>query len=330
MPMRHGAWTDGVEAGVRSVTVGDLMTHVLQHPEGPWALADVQRGPKWGPDRVARLLDSLLAGYPIGTLLLCRLRDEGNRNWVLLDGQQRVNALTSLLTSRADTRVRFLLDLVKPKPTEEEVAVDKEKRIAATDYIRRRDRIAEADGWAEPLDRREWHLDLSRFAAWADGDGTQTRPIAALRAIAGLSPTPEGDLESVPGILNLAIDRASMDPRPTDRDDLAFLAEVDPECRVSSADGLTAEMLARVRERVARLLAVWFAEIPVEARDLDSAYDILQAFERIESWRGAGLARGRVLRGSPDAVEASSRPTAPDRRENERTSRKAGCSAAPV
>jgi hypothetical protein len=39
----------------------------------PWRLALVQRDLVWDDVRMARLLDSMLAGYPIGTLLVCRV-----------------------------------------------------------------------------------------------------------------------------------------------------------------------------------------------------------------------------------------------------------------
>ncbi|HJN74115.1 MAG TPA: DUF262 domain-containing protein [Myxococcota bacterium] len=76
----------------------------------PWRLAIVQRERVWTPARAAKLLDSLLHGYPIGALLLCRTKDTshvlgddrralqaGPGAWQLLDGQQRAWALAALL-----------------------------------------------------------------------------------------------------------------------------------------------------------------------------------------------------------------------------------------
>jgi hypothetical protein len=86
-------------------------------------LPHIQRPFVWGEDQVRRLLDSLLRGYPIQTLLLWRTRDEikarrfmdvvqndvdlhslydphaseaGNERLFVLDGQQRLQALKTL------------------------------------------------------------------------------------------------------------------------------------------------------------------------------------------------------------------------------------------
>ena len=86
-----------------------------QQPRGQRAANSlVQRDLVWTETQVRYLLDSLLFGYPIGSLLLCRVshdgavleRRDGVRHavaasaddWQLLDGQQRVTALVRLFT----------------------------------------------------------------------------------------------------------------------------------------------------------------------------------------------------------------------------------------
>jgi hypothetical protein len=109
-PQLHMRETD---ATVTSMMVGDLVRQALDPERDPWDLALVQRDRVWDHVRVARLLDSLLVGYPIGSILLCRLRGRTNgttpaldRNhrvrdipfstWQLIDGQQRLSALSAL------------------------------------------------------------------------------------------------------------------------------------------------------------------------------------------------------------------------------------------
>lgn len=110
---------------VAAVSVGELVRRQLGIAEDPWELALVQRDLVWQADRMTALLDSLLARYPIGALLLCQVDREsdtrpqgtlqGHERRVsamtpqLVDGQQRSHALLSLFTDRGYGR--FYLDL---------------------------------------------------------------------------------------------------------------------------------------------------------------------------------------------------------------------------
>ena len=100
--------------------------------EGDIKIPTFQRRPSvWSNDQVIDLLDSVLKGYPIGSLLFwltnTQLRSERNiggfllpetpekypRNYVL-DGQQRLTALFAVLTrapESLDPRFRILYDL---------------------------------------------------------------------------------------------------------------------------------------------------------------------------------------------------------------------------
>lgn len=113
-----------VRKPVEAVSVGALVRRQLGLEDDPWELALVQRDLVWGQDRMVALLDSLLARYPIGSLLLCQVdsststRPQGAGNgaeniseaWTpqLVDGQQRSHALYSIFTDSGFGR--FYLD----------------------------------------------------------------------------------------------------------------------------------------------------------------------------------------------------------------------------
>lgn len=108
-------------------SVADLVA-IRQGATGdPWRLSLVQRDAVWNELQVAYLLDSLLWGYPIGSLLLCTVnrggdvlvRRGGTRRaeaapagvFQLLDGQQRMNALAALFARPDGTHGSYLLSL---------------------------------------------------------------------------------------------------------------------------------------------------------------------------------------------------------------------------
>lgn len=142
-----------------------------------WDLALVQRDEKWDPVRMRHLLDSALAGYPIGAILLCKVhqpsevivREGGKRvvrearpdEWQLLDGQQRINAFYSMLTDRG-TYGRFYLHMtmVRQEPGPAQSRKTKDRLLS---YI----------SWTPPdatieIADRALHLDLSLWTTWAD------------------------------------------------------------------------------------------------------------------------------------------------------------------
>lgn len=55
------------------VSVRELVLRRAGWEPDPWDLALVQRAEVWDAVRMRHLLDSLLAGYPIGAILLCRV-----------------------------------------------------------------------------------------------------------------------------------------------------------------------------------------------------------------------------------------------------------------
>ena len=242
---------------VEPVSVGDLVRRRTGTLPDPWQLALVQRSAVWDEVRVARLLDSLLAGYPIGALLVCRVRQggavldesgDGRRarsvdanTSQLLDGQQRVHALTCLFSDAGDLG-RFYVDMTAKRAGSDVVIRRRDKRTVMR-YIRWERDIVYSDA-----SDREHHLDLGRFASWAE---------------------PVGD----DGVLALAATIAE-DPSSC----LEVLRAIDHECAVD-ADGA---LLAVVAERTGRLLEAWAKRaIPVQHLTLDEPSDVLQVFTRI-------------------------------------------------
>lgn len=157
---------------VAAKSVRDLVRPQLGLDEDPWELALVQRDLVWKQDRMVSLLDSLLAGYPIGSLLLCRVQQETDARQLgttqgqerrvaagtpqLVDGQQRAYALLSIFTGKGHGT--FYVSLTKEwdrtlsyiewRPTAGETEVED-------------DSVPE-----EPIPSD--HIDLSRWADLAD------------------------------------------------------------------------------------------------------------------------------------------------------------------
>jgi hypothetical protein len=116
---------NGTDRPESPVSVRELVRRRLGKEFDSWDLALVQRAEVWDQVRMRHLLDSLLAGYPIGALLLCRVADPsyvirpedrepveaGAAAWQLLDGQQRINALYSMLTTEGRYG-RFYLNMM--------------------------------------------------------------------------------------------------------------------------------------------------------------------------------------------------------------------------
>lgn len=243
---------------VESRSVAQLIASRLD-PVDPWRLALVQRHLVWDEVRIAHLLDSLLAGYPIGSLLVCRVRQGGHvlrehdgtrraeqataGTWQLLDGQQRVNALVSIFSEHGKFG-RFYLHMLKGRVPDDVITRRRDKR-RALDYIAWRSGDV---GAAEPPEPRQHHIDLSGVHAWA----------------AGRAPA---------DILALARDLIA-DPKGTVR----LLNEVDE----AFADDLTPAESALAATRAAALLRAWAEpSVPVQHFTVDAPTDVLQVFTRI-------------------------------------------------
>jgi hypothetical protein len=246
---------------VTSVSVSDLVRMRLELSSDPWKLAVVQRDEVWDEHRVARLLDSILAGYPIGTLLICRTRQEtavldlgsaGRKHsiqpesWQILDGQQRIIALATLFAgdkSAGDAEVgrHFFLNLSTARP---EIHVGKRDHHIHQYIVWQTafDDPFEEDGPGRGRERSEW-LDLALFGRWLLSLDGNTPPQAP----------PESDARLV-----------------------EWTRRIDPAFETISPDGGR-----RARERLERLLTCWFESwIPVQRIELGGPYDVLQVFSR--------------------------------------------------
>lgn len=239
------------------VSIGDLVRMRAGLTEDAWKLALVQRDEAWNEYRVARLLDSILAGYPIGNLLLCRTRQRSavlelgrttlravhaDSSWQILDGQQRILAISSLFleddSGEDDHPSRFYLNL-----SSERAALDpgKDKRIRQfVVWETLEEHPFEDRGPRRSRQRGEW-LDLSLLGKW----------------LLKNDPLPVAEL--------------------TDSELMDWLGKVDEAC-TTVWDGAA----GRARERLARLVERWSTRwLPVQKLELDGPDDVLQVFTRV-------------------------------------------------
>ncbi|GAA3033318.1 DUF262 domain-containing protein [Microbacterium dextranolyticum] len=151
---------------------------VQRRLDNAWDLALVQRDEVWKEDRIRLLLDSLIMGYPVGSLLFCQIdrpgiasiplgggqravRQTDRANPQLVDGQQRVFAIYSIFTGRGYGR--FYVNAFRDP-----------SRDAGYILWRRFDPCLdpEAEGFnereAEPIANRDRYLDLSNWHSLGD------------------------------------------------------------------------------------------------------------------------------------------------------------------
>lgn len=234
----------------QAVSVKELVHRRLSDNDG-WHLALVQRDEVWDEVRMRHLLDSLLAGYPIGAILLSRAReggrelvvgDDGKRtdtaatvgSFQVLDGQQRINAVFSIFTDRGHYG-RFLLDMLmcRPDPTPAQGRRAKERALPHIHH-------AKANETPENRDRL---VDLSRWATWAGQHTTLVATTVTAETVSSL------------------------------------LAELDPEF---AADLTNHDVAAVAAENLRRLVCAWNREsIPVLCAEVDTPEDVLEVFTRI-------------------------------------------------
>lgn len=58
-----------------------------------------QRGKRWKKDQEHKFIDSLIKGYPVGTMLFYETLENGKRTYILVDGLQRGNSIKKYMTS---------------------------------------------------------------------------------------------------------------------------------------------------------------------------------------------------------------------------------------
>ncbi|MCA9533977.1 MAG: DUF262 domain-containing protein, partial [Myxococcales bacterium] len=242
---------------VRGYSVADLVNIRVTGGGAAWQLSLVQRGAVWDALKVRYLMDSLLAGYPIGSMLLCRVARGGNvlvsegglrtrreadeSVLQLLDGQQRMNALAQLFAREAPDAQRFLLRLDAVRDMEDVV-----RRSSALD--RTLGYIAGTDTEPAVAERWRW-VDLSRVHA---------------ASLAGLVP-------ALSGLPTLSDDGA-----------LQLAQQVDPECTVEAWAAATPHERSLAAQQVRRLVRAWCSPaIPVVELRLEGPTDVLQVFNRV-------------------------------------------------
>ena len=237
---------------VEAVSAGALVRRQLKLEEDPWALALVQRDLVWGQDRMVALLDSLLARYPIGSLLLCQAgsatstRPQGTGNgaegiadaWTpqLVDGQQRSHALFSIFTGSGFGR--FYVDL-------------------------------HAD-WTREGKYIEWRPALAPDDEVSADDETAQPPLPTrFLAVAKLTElTATGDKVLADGI----------GERVSDASLSGVLKQLAPELVIPLEAAGRADLL----EKVNRVLDAWHqARIPVVTAQVEGPEDILELFTRV-------------------------------------------------
>lgn len=165
--------------GTQSTSIAAIVGMQRAQRKDAWKLALVQRDVVWDEYRVAKLLDSILAGYPIGTLLLCRTKDRtfeldlGTRqrvrgdSWQLLDGQQRCVALGALfLPPAARRKERAAHFFWRPAGSRPELKTGK-RDPKILDYIRWGETGSEEESKTLPPEatRGQW-IDLALLGEW--------------------------------------------------------------------------------------------------------------------------------------------------------------------
>ncbi|MGN0603300.1 MAG: DUF262 domain-containing protein [Oscillospiraceae bacterium] len=58
-----------------------------------------QRGERWGKDQERAFIDSLIKGYPVGTMLFYETFEDNKRTYILVDGLQRGNSIKKYMTN---------------------------------------------------------------------------------------------------------------------------------------------------------------------------------------------------------------------------------------
>ena len=236
---------------IDSVSVGELVRRQLGREPDPWELALVQRDLVWQEDRMTALLDSLLARYPIGSLLLCQVASsatdarpqgtlQGHEYRVaamipqIVDGQQRSHALFSLFTGKGHGR--FYVDLRAAWTRDAKYIKWLSDAEPHVDGL-------EADELTSPPDRHQ-HIDLAKFACQEDGE-------------------------------TLLADALGHTLDDEDLDDA--LAQINPDFVVPHSPEDRRDIL----DKLNRLLSAWHeARIPVVTAVVNSPEDILELFTR--------------------------------------------------
>src|SRR5699024_9926361 len=58
-----------------------------------------QRGKRWKRSQEEKFIDSLIKGYPVGTMLFYETYEDNKRTYILVDGLQRGNSIKKYMTN---------------------------------------------------------------------------------------------------------------------------------------------------------------------------------------------------------------------------------------
>lgn len=136
--------TAGASTSKYSVNSYDVNTVLAWIRSGEIAIPEIQRPFVWSSSKVRDLMDSLYQGYPVGYLIAwrnpaVRLKDgsysEGKK--ILIDGQQRVTALTAALLGQkvVDSEYNRIPIRIAFHPTEEKFEVQNPAILKSGDWI---------------------------------------------------------------------------------------------------------------------------------------------------------------------------------------------------
>lgn len=213
---------------INALSVRDIVRRRTGADPDTWRLALVQRAKVWDHVRMRYLLDSLLRGYPIGSLLLCRVTGKAHvmsfddrdaveaaeGTWQLLDGQQRINALYSIFTDLANYG-RFYMLMTQSLPETEGPMTGRRRRDEGLKYLHWQD-VKEVES---AVPGREHRVDLGGWYAWAEREG-EARLNEAAKSL-------DSSRDAVSGLLN------ELDPDFTDDlDDSQMRTATDLLCRL--------------------------------------------------------------------------------------------------
>ncbi len=87
---------------VENWTLQDLASALqdMQKDQKRIAVPIFQRGKRWKPQQQKVFIDSLIKGFPVGTMLFHEERDQGGkRTYILIDGLQRGNCIKKYMNN---------------------------------------------------------------------------------------------------------------------------------------------------------------------------------------------------------------------------------------
>lgn len=271
---------------MRTASIRDLAE--LRKSDSGWeeTLALVQRDEKWDDRKDAYLIDSLLRGYPIGSLLFCRVGNNGL--YRLVDGQQRVTAIHRVFMD-ADNDHGLYLKLGAWN-TQANPGAKAQKVSKVTSYLAREGRFNESADQSLQA-RRHDYIDLKLWPGWAASESGKDTVQALIDGKSGLTAQQLG-------------------------------TEIDPEFAPTN---WTQEREKQGLVMLRGLAGAWSEEsVPLIYADINGLGDLLEVFTRLNTagvrvsgtdlylagvktiWQGAGQGIKDISDASNDLLDAIS------------------------